>query len=248
MENPRPEKSAVVAEVREKFEGAEAVLATEYRGLTVDDMASLRTAMAPGGGEYRVYKNTLVRIAARELGLDIEDQLSGPTALAFVTSPADGSPADISLVAKAVKDFAKSNPLLVLKGGLLGDQVLDATEALALASLPNAHEIYTRLASSIAGTSRGLAAAVAGTHRGIAYALQACIDAGAFAGGDAPESTEDAAGDSDAPETSDDAAPADAAESDTPVETDEAPTNEEAATDAASDDDAADDAAEESEG
>ena len=67
MENPRPEKAAVVAEVKERLGAADAVLITEYRGLTVRELAGLRNAMRPAGGEYKVYKNTLVRIAAREL-------------------------------------------------------------------------------------------------------------------------------------------------------------------------------------
>ena len=96
------------------------------RGLKVTELGALRSAMRSAGGEYKVYKNTLVRLAAKELGIDIDDVLVGPTALAFISTKSDGTPGDIAAVAKAVQDFAKGQPLLVLKGGLLGDKVLDA--------------------------------------------------------------------------------------------------------------------------
>lgn len=182
MENPRPEKVAVVDEVREKLQGADAVLVTEYRGLRVSELAQLRGAMRDAGGEYKVYKNTLVRIAAREVGLDLDEILTGPTALALISSKPDGSPGDIATVAKAIQDFSKSQPLLVLKGGVLGESILDAAGAKALASLPTGPEIYARLAGAINGNARGLASVVSGVHRSIAYVLQAAIDANAFAG------------------------------------------------------------------
>lgn len=200
MENPRPHKVAVVDEVRAKFESADAVLLTEYRGLTVSDLAELRRAMRAAGGEYRVYKNTLVRRATAELDLDLTEHLVGPTALAFVSG-------DVASVAKAVTDFAKSNPLLVLKGGVLGDAILDAQGAKALASLPTAAEIYARLAGALNFGARGLASVVSGVHRSIALVLQAAIDAGAFAG-DAPAPAEAAteAESVDAPEAAAEAA------------------------------------------
>ena len=136
MENPRPEKVAVVEEVRQKLDDADAVVLTEYRGLTVKALAELRTALRAAGGEFKVYKNTLVRRAAAELELGIDDeQLAGPTALAFVGNRPDGTPGDAVLVAKALKEFAKANPLLVLKGGVLGESVLSADEVKALAEV-----------------------------------------------------------------------------------------------------------------
>jgi len=190
MENPRPEKVAVVSEVRDRLGAADAVLITEYRGLTVKELASLRASIRPAGGEYKIYKNTLVRLAAAELGLDIAEQLTGPTALAIIGARSDGSSGDIAAVAKAIVDFAKAQPLLVTKGGILGDQVLDAVGAQALASLPTASEVYARLAGALNSGARGLAASVNGVHRSIALVLQACIDAGAFAG-DAPAAPAD---------------------------------------------------------
>src|ERR1700712_4237518 len=97
METPRPEKVAVVDEVRAKLDASDAAVLTEYRGLNVSATAELRRALRDAGGEYKVYKNTLVRIAARELGLEIDDLLTGPTAIAFVEG-------DAVNVAKALKE------------------------------------------------------------------------------------------------------------------------------------------------
>lgn len=215
MENPRPEKVSVVEEVRAKLESADAVLLTEYRGLTVTELGALRSAMRAGGGEYKVYKNTLVRLAAKELGLDLDELLVGPTALAFVSAQEDGTPADIAAVAKALRDFAKGQPLLIVKGGVLGEAILDAEGAKALASLPTASEVYARLAGAINGNARGLASVVSGVHRSLAYVVQAAIDANAFDGAapaaeaSTPEVTEQEASAA-SEETNDESAPADA--------------------------------------
>ena len=131
MENPRPEKVAVVDEVRERLDATSATILAEYRGLDVAKMAQLRTSLRAAGGDFKVYKNTLVRFAARDLGLEIEELLTGPTALAFVTDRPDGSPGDAVDVAKVLKDFGRDNPALVVKGGVLGDRLLSADDARA---------------------------------------------------------------------------------------------------------------------
>jgi len=103
-DNPRPEKVAVVDEVREKLQNAQAAILTEYRGLTVGEISALRRTLREQGGEYRIYKNTLVRFAVRDLGLDeLEQSLVGPTAIAFIEGDAVG-------VAKALRDYARTNP------------------------------------------------------------------------------------------------------------------------------------------
>ncbi|MBT6371817.1 MAG: 50S ribosomal protein L10, partial [Acidimicrobiaceae bacterium] len=112
MGEARSEKVAVVDEVREKFSASDAAVLTEYRGLDVPAMAELRRALRESGGEYKVYKNTLVRFAVEELGLEIDDLLTGPTAIAFVGEQADGSAGDPVGVAKALKEFAKANEAL----------------------------------------------------------------------------------------------------------------------------------------
>src|SRR3954453_894485 len=103
--NPRPDKVAVVAEVPARLQRAEAAVLPEYRGLNVSATADLRNALRAAGGDYKIYKNTLVRFAAHGLGLEIDHLLTGPTAIAFV----DGDPV---VVAKALRDFARSNPAL----------------------------------------------------------------------------------------------------------------------------------------
>jgi len=135
MENPRPEKVAVVDEVQERLTNASAALLTEYRGLDVSALGELRRALRQAGGDYKVYKNTLVRFAARNAGLELDELLTGPTAIAFVGVRPDGEPGDAVLVAKALRDFARTNPALVVKGGVMADKALSAAEARALADV-----------------------------------------------------------------------------------------------------------------
>jgi large subunit ribosomal protein L10 len=116
MENPRPEKVAVVAEVREKFDGADAVVLTDYRGLDVAAMSMLRRALSAAGGDFKIYKNTLVRFAARDLDLDLDELLLGPTAIAFVPRKADAARAHHR--GQGPADFARTGEHLVVKGGL----------------------------------------------------------------------------------------------------------------------------------
>ena len=92
MEEPRPEKVAVVDEVRDRLSNSQAALLTEYRGIGVSDMSTLRRSLREAGGEYKIYKNTLVRFAARDLGLEIDELLTGPTAIAFVPTDSTGDP------------------------------------------------------------------------------------------------------------------------------------------------------------
>jgi large subunit ribosomal protein L10 len=169
VENPRPEKVAVVDEVRERLSSSEAALLTEYRGLNVTSIAQLRRSLREAGGEYKIYKNTLVRFAANDLGLDIDDLLTGPTAIAFVA----GDPVN---VAKALRDFARTNPALVLKGGLLGQKLLDADQTRALADIAPRDELLARLAGGMAAPMRQFAGLLQALPRSLAYGLQALID------------------------------------------------------------------------
>jgi large subunit ribosomal protein L10 len=93
MDNPRPEKVAVVAEVRQKLSDADAVVLTDYRGIDVTAMSTLRRALSAAGGEYKIYKNSLVRFAARDLDLELDDLLLGPTAIAFIPARTTAPPA-----------------------------------------------------------------------------------------------------------------------------------------------------------
>jgi large subunit ribosomal protein L10 len=169
MDNPRSEKVAVVDEVRGRLDAAEAALLTEYRGLDVSAMAGLRRALRAAGGEYKIYKNTLVRFAAQDLGLAIDEMLLGPTAIAFV----EGDPVN---VAKALRDFARTNPNLVVKGGLLGGEVLDADAARALAEVAPREELLARLAGGMAAPMQQFAGLLQALPRNFAYGLRALID------------------------------------------------------------------------
>lgn len=173
MENPRPEKVAVVNEVRRRLSESDAALLTEYRGIKVSEMAQLRAALRQAGGEYTVYKNTLVRFAARDLGLDLEEHLTGPTAIAFVPTGGGGDPV---AVAKALRDFAKGNPNLVIKGGVLGEKLLSAGDANALAEVAPREELLARLAGLIAAPMQQFAGLLQAVPRSFAYGLAALIE------------------------------------------------------------------------
>lgn len=136
----RPDKVAVVEEVRERFSGATAALLTEYRGLTVSELAQLRRELRKSEAEYKVVKNTLTRLAARDAGLDIPDELlTGPTAVTFCAG-------DPVAVAKALRAFSRDHPALIVKGGILEGRLLDASETMRLADLESREELLSRLA------------------------------------------------------------------------------------------------------
>jgi large subunit ribosomal protein L10 len=182
MENPRPEKVAVVTEVREKFDGADAVVLTDYRGLDVAAMSTLRRALSAAGGDFKIYKNTLVRFAARDLDLDLDELLLGPTAIAFVPRKADGTPGDPVTVAKALRDFARTNEHLVVKGGLLGTKILSVDDVKALADVAPREELLARLAGGFAAPMQQFASLLAALPRNFAYGLKALIDQGGAPG------------------------------------------------------------------
>jgi large subunit ribosomal protein L10 len=167
---PRAEKVAVVTEVRDRLESSSAALLTEYRGLKVGEMADLRRQLRAVGGDYKVYKNSLVRFAVRDLGIDLsEELLTGPTAIAFV----DG---DAAAVAKALRDYGRTNPALVVKGGVLGLSPLTAEGARALADLPSRDVLLARLAGAFAAPMQQFAGLLAAVPRNFAYGLQALLD------------------------------------------------------------------------
>ena len=175
MENPRPEKVAVVDEVKERLSAADATVLTDDRGIDVSGMAELRRALRAAGGDVKIYKNTLVRFAARDLGLEIEDMLVGPTALAFVSKGEDGS-GDPVLVAKALREFAKGNENLQIKGGLLGDRLLTADEVDQLAKVAPRDELLARFAGGLAAPIQQMAGLLQALPGNFAYGLAALID------------------------------------------------------------------------
>ena len=141
----RPDKAAAVAELKEQFSSADAAVLTEYRGLTVSDLRQLRRSLG-GDATYAVTKNTLTQIAAKQAGIEgLDEQLTGPTAIAFIRG-------DIATVAKGLRDFAKANPLLVIKGGVMDGHVLDADAVKTLADLESREVLLAKLASALQGS------------------------------------------------------------------------------------------------
>ncbi|MCU1508844.1 MAG: ribosomal protein [Glaciihabitans sp.] len=134
-------KEASVAELTDKFRTSNAVVLTEYRGLTVAQLKSLRQSIS-ADATYAVVKNTLTKIAANEAGISsFDDELAGPSAIAFVHG-------DTVTVAKALRDFAKANPLLVVKGGYFDGNALTATEVNKLADLESREVLLAKLAGA----------------------------------------------------------------------------------------------------
>jgi large subunit ribosomal protein L10 len=170
MDNPRPEKVAVVNEVRARLEASDAAVLTEYRGLSVADLAQLRRELAAAGGDYKIYKNTLVRLAVADgPQAPIHDLLTGPTAIAFVEG-------DVSAVAKALRDFGRSNPSLVVKGAMVGTGLLSASDLSVLADLPSRDVVLAMFAGTMAAPLQQLAGLLQALPRNLAYGLSALID------------------------------------------------------------------------
>jgi len=145
-ENPRPEKVAIVEEIKGHLDASDAIVLTEYRGLDVPQQAELRAAVRKAGGEVKIYKNTLARLAANDLGLEVDELLMGPTALAFTPSNAEDVPANPAALTKALQDFADNNPAFVIKGGLLDGMPVDAETVKALSKLAPRDAMLSRFA------------------------------------------------------------------------------------------------------
>ena len=170
MDNPRAEKVAVVNEVRERMETADGALLTEYRGLTVAELAELRRELTAAGGDYKVYKNTLVRLAVADTPREgMSELLTGPTAIAFVEG-------DVSAVAKALRDFSRANPLLIVKGGVVGSVVMSAADIEVLADLPSRETLLAQFAGALSAPLQQLAGLVQALPRNLAYGISALLE------------------------------------------------------------------------
>jgi large subunit ribosomal protein L10 len=138
----RADKSAVVAEIAEQFRASSGAVLTEYRGLTVKQLRELRRSL-DGHASYAVVKNTLTKRAAKEAGVEgFDDLLAGPSAIAFITG-------DAVETAKGLRDFAKANPLLVIKGGILDGKSLSPEEIKKLADLESREVLLAKLAGAM---------------------------------------------------------------------------------------------------
>ena len=138
----RPDKTAAVAEIVEDFRSANATVLTEYRGLSVGLMKQLRRSLGTNN-KYSVVKNTLTKIAAKEAGVDLDPSLlAGPSAVAFIK----GDPID---AAKALRDFAKENPLLIIKGGIFDGKAVTTAEIMQLANLESREVLLAKIAGAM---------------------------------------------------------------------------------------------------
>ncbi len=175
-------KVAVVDEVRTRIGEASASIVSEYRGLSVAELGQLRAALAAAGGDYRIFKNTLVRRAIDGGEYQpLAEYLTGPSALTFAQG-------DVSAVAKALKEFARANPLLVIKGGLADGSLLSSSDLAALADLPPRDVLLARIAGALAAPMQQMAGLLQALPRHLAYGNAALIEQ-REAAGEAPPAT-----------------------------------------------------------
>jgi len=222
----RPEKVATVEEIKGKLEGARAAVLTEYRGLTVSELATLRASLRAAEAEYKVYKNTLARRAAEEAGLiDLVSLLEGPTAITFVKG-------DAVAVAKALRDYSRTNAHLVVKGGILGTRIIQPDDVVALAEIEPREVLLAKLAGGFQAPLVKAAGLFQAFTRNMAYGVKALIDK-RVAEGEAPppaEAEEAPAAEAEAPaaeaEAPADEAEAPAVEAEAPAAEAEAPAAE----------------------
>ena len=143
MNKNRELKEAKVAEIKEKLQKSKAVILAKYQGLTVEEDTTLRKNLREAGVEYKVYKNTLVILAAKELGLDgIVEYLEGPISVAFGYE-------DVTVGAKILNDFAKDHKSLELKAGIVEGEIFDEAKIKQLATIPSKEILIAKLLGSI---------------------------------------------------------------------------------------------------
>ncbi|GAA4193269.1 50S ribosomal protein L10 [Microbispora amethystogenes] len=165
----KSEKSVAIAELKNEFEGSSAAVLTEYRGLTVAQLKQLRVSLG-GNAKFAVAKNTLTKIAANNAGITaLDDLFQGPTAIAFVKG-------DVVEAAKGLRDFAKANPLLVIKGGVVDGKSMTPDEITKLADLESREVLLAKLAGALKAKQSQAAATFAAlptTMARLAEALRA---------------------------------------------------------------------------
>ncbi len=167
---PNAQNQEMLANIKTDIENASAVWVVDYRGLTVKEIQALRRSIREADAQMKVYKNTLVHLALEQEEMpSIDDMLAGPNAFVF-------SGSDVAASAKAVKNFAKENENLEIKGGIMDGAVVSATEVEAIASLPSREELIASIAGAISGVARGLATAINGVPRGLAQVTKAVAD------------------------------------------------------------------------
>ncbi|HHY82847.1 MAG TPA: 50S ribosomal protein L10 [Clostridiales bacterium] len=167
----REEKAQVVAEIKEKLTGYSSAILIDYRGLTVEEVTQLRKEFRNSGVDYKVYKNTLTEIAAKEVGLDgLIPFLKGPTAIAFGVK-------DPVAPAKVLTESMKKLKKMEFKAGVVEGKVIDVDGIKALADLPSREELIAKMLGSMNAPISGLVTVLGGTIRSLLYALNAIKEA-----------------------------------------------------------------------
>jgi large subunit ribosomal protein L10 len=177
----REEKSATIQEIAAQIEGAEAIFAVDYRGISVPQAAELRTKLRETDSSFRVVKNRLTKLAATQVGEDrLADLLVGPTALTFVRG-------DTAAAAKAITTFNKQHQVLTFKGGLMGEVVLDDAGFTSIAKLPSREVLVGQFAGLVASPITGIVRGLNALIQGLATQLGQIADKGLVTGEAPPE-------------------------------------------------------------
>jgi large subunit ribosomal protein L10 len=242
----REQKAVAIAEIATNIDQSEAIFAVDYRGITVEQVAELRTKLREADATFKVVKNSLTERAADQVGAEpLKAYLAGPTALTFVRG-------DIAVAAKAVADYAKAIQLLPFKGGMMGGQELEIEQIRSLSRLPSRDVLYGQLVGIVASPVGGLVRSLNGLLGGLAVALGQVSqkkESGEIPAGEAPAEAEaeaPAAPEAEAPEAeaAPEAEPEAGAEPAPEAEAEQAQTEPEAEAPAQADDKQADVSAE----
>lgn len=178
---PTPKKEAEIDALVERFERAEMTIVADYRGLSVTQLQDFRATLRPVDSEFRVAKNTLVRIAAERVGIEgLEEHLEGPTAVLFAYG-------DVVAPAKAVSDFVRSSRILAIKAGVMNGQLMSQQDVEALATLPPREELIGKLVGLLASPMARTVGVLSGPARSVAYLANARIES---LGGDTAEAAD----------------------------------------------------------
>lgn len=162
---PTTEKESSVAELKERLQGSQVAIASRYIGINTGDVSELRKRMREAGIEYKVYKNTLARIALRDLGMGEGEFMEGPTAWAFSTDPV--------APAKILKEFAATNKFVGMTGGILTGKAVSAKDLETLADLPSREQLLSQIAGLFAAPMSNMAAALNALPQNVAGLIDA---------------------------------------------------------------------------
>jgi len=164
---PTPQKAKSIDELTDQLTRAKLVIVTDYRGLKVTDLQTLRGNLRTSGGEFHIAKNTLTKIAAGNAGLEgLDPHLEGPSALAFGFD-------DAVQTAKTVSDFVRTSRVLVIKGGVMDNRPISAADVEAIATLPSKEELQARLLGMLVSPMARTLGVLTGPARSMAYLLNA---------------------------------------------------------------------------